>query len=238
MSGQTGQSLATFLLSVPVAAIGLMAVFGIPQFAAVIAAQRGDDESGADPLDDALNEIRDESSDRLGGYDPTFPQADTGDQGDGAPRWDAPRQGFAELSMSETRSPRPTELRGDRNSQFDTNDGTQQDRNLQAPDPWGHPTAMTTPSLTWSEARLQLGELGVDDFHLEAGSVPDTFTFIAVFTPGDQPDVTYRFEAEASDPLLAVEDVVAQIEDWLADRFASSGQYRAANFPSQPERRW
>jgi hypothetical protein len=78
----------------------------------------------------------------------------------------------------------------------------------------------------------------VNDFHLEAGSVPDTFTFVAVFTPGDQPDVTYRFEAEAADPLLAVEDVVSQIEEWLADRFASTGQYRGSNFTSQLDHNW
>ncbi len=234
MSGQTGQSLATFLLSVPVAAIGLMAVFGIPQFAAVIAAQRGDDP-GADPLDE-LDEMRRDASDIFGGNDPAFPQTGAGEQGDAAPRWDTSRQDFEESSLTATRSPRPTELWGDRNSQFNTNDETQQNSNLQAPDRWGRPTSLTTPSLTWSEARLQLGELGVDDFHLEAGSVPDTFTFVAVFTPGDQPDVTYRFEAEASDPLLAVEDVVAQIEDWLADRFASAGQQRSANFPTRPAR--
>jgi hypothetical protein len=238
MSGQTGQSLATFLLSVPVAAIGLMAVFGIPQFAAVIAAQRGD-ESGGDPFEiDEVDQMRQEPPDIFGGYDPAFPQSESSDQDGSAPRWDRSRADFEESSMTESRSPRPDGFWGERQSAFDSNEGSQQPSDLEAPDPWGRSAMTSTPSMSWSEARSQLEELGVDDFHLEAGSVPDTFTFIAVFTPGDQPDVTYRFEAEASDPLLAVEEVVGQIEDWLADRFASNGQYRSANFPSRTNPRW
>lgn len=231
MSGQTGQSLATFLLSVPVAAIGLMAVFGIPQFAAVIASQRGDEDAGEDPLDDldVRDELMSESSDLFGGYDPAFPPASSEDD---APSWD---RAAGESDNSQERTPRPGDVWGDRDSAFAE---TSQQGVDPASNSWGRTVAAATPTLTWSEARLQLSDLGVDDFHLEAGSVPDTFTFVAVFTPGDQPDVTYRFEAEASDPLLAVEDVVSQIEEWLADRFASTGQYRGSSFTSQLDRNW
>jgi hypothetical protein len=234
MSGQTGQSLATFLLSVPVAAIGLMAVFGIPQFAAVIAAQRG--ETGEDPLDE-LDEFRHASADILGGRDPNFPPSSSRDDDHNAPRWDSGPQGFADDASQEDRSPRPANFWGERRgSEFENNPAPRE--GFRETDAWGQPSTIQTTTLTWSEARLQLADLGVDDFHLEAGSVPETFTFVAVFTPGAQPDVTYRFEAEASEPLLAVEDVVAQIEDWLANRFASNGQSHSANFPTQRERRW
>jgi hypothetical protein len=103
MSGQTGQSLATFLLSVPVAAIGLMAVFGVPQFAAVIASQRGDDEAGEDPLDE-LDELRRDSSDLLGGYDPAFPPSGGEDD---APSWDASANSGDDSSE---RTPRPNDF--------------------------------------------------------------------------------------------------------------------------------
>lgn len=237
MSGQTGQSLATFLLSVPVAAIGLMAVFGIPQFAAVIAAQRGD--SGEDPLDE-LDELRRDSSDLLGGYDPAFPQSGDSRGGRDAPRWDAePQDDAADRTAFEEQSPPAADFWGtQRGSGLSTNEPPLERRGLQETDTWGRPVSAPASNLTWTEARNQLAELGVDDFHLEAGSVPDTFTFVAVFTPGAQPDVTYRFEAEASDPLLAVEDVVVQIEEWLADQFASRGQAHSAGFPSQLDRRW
>lgn len=236
MSGQTGQSLATFLLSVPVAAIGLMAVFGIPQFAAVIAAQRG--ESGDDPLDE-LDEFRQGSTDILGEYDPNFPPSNSRNSGHDAPRWDSDPQEFAADESQDDRSRRPANFWGERRgSEFENNPAPQQRDGFRETDAWGQtPTAQTT-NLTWSEARLQLADLGVDDFHLEAGSVPETFTFVAVFTPGAQPDVTYRFEAEASDPLLAVEDVVAQIEEWLANRFASDGQVHSARYQTQRDRRW
>jgi hypothetical protein len=231
MSGQTGQSLATFLLSVPVAAIGLMAVFGIPQFADVIANQR-DEDPGEDPLDD----LRSESSDLFGEYDPAFPPTSSGE--DDAPSWASTAADTGRAELQEGRSPRPTDFWGNRGSEFAAHETSHEHVSFESAGFSSGAGQTATPTMSWLEARRQLNDLGVNEFHLEAGSVPDTFTFVAVFTPGDHPEVTYRFEAEASEPLVAVEDVVAQIEDWLADRFASGGQYRAANSPSQLDHNW
>jgi hypothetical protein len=63
---------------------------------------------------------------------------------------------------------------------------------------------------------------------LERGSAEGTFLFVCVFSPGDTPHVTHRFEAEAEDPLIAVNRVVQQIDQWLRNRFAAS------NFPTRP----
>ena len=41
MSSKAGSTFLTFLVSIPLAAMGLMAVFGVPPLASVIAASRG-----------------------------------------------------------------------------------------------------------------------------------------------------------------------------------------------------
>jgi hypothetical protein len=42
------------------------------------------------------------------------------------------------------------------------------------------------------------------------------YQFSCIYTPADNPRITYRFEAEAGEPLEAVKKVLAQIDDWLA----------------------
>ena len=42
-----------------------------------------------------------------------------------------------------------------------------------------------------------------------------------MFTPAGNPHVTRRFEAEAADPLHAVNAVLGQIDDWLKQQYAA-----------------
>ncbi|MEZ6066862.1 MAG: hypothetical protein R3B90_14420 [Planctomycetaceae bacterium] len=44
--------------------------------------------------------------------------------------------------------------------------------------------------------------------------------FICVRPPTQGSQVTHRFEAEATEPLVAVEQVLAQVEGWLERQFA------------------
>lgn len=69
-----------------------------------------------------------------------------------------------------------------------------------------------TPSLTWQGAVKRLNELDISNFRLEPGSDPNQFLFMCSYTPPENPQVSYRFEAEASEPLKAVEKVLAQVE--------------------------
>jgi len=86
-----------------------------------------------------------------------------------------------------------------------------------------------TPLLTWRQASLRLTELGVRNYHLERGTASGTFLFVCTFSPGDAPHVVHRFEAEMDDPLLAVNEVLQQVDQWMQSRYA------ATNFPSKPQ---
>jgi len=72
--------------------------------------------------------------------------------------------------------------------------------------------------LTWRSAVDRLNELGIRHFQLEPGERADEFHFSCFFTPNDNPRVTIRFEAESTEPLRAVQKVLAQIETWSRQR--------------------
>ncbi len=68
------------------------------------------------------------------------------------------------------------------------------------------------PQITWQQAVGQLNSMGIRDYHLKPGHRPGEFYFFCFFTPRDRPQVTIRYEAEADDPLKAVENVLQQIQ--------------------------
>jgi hypothetical protein len=80
------------------------------------------------------------------------------------------------------------------------------------------PTSLPVESLTWQSAVRRLNDLEIRNFRLEPGQQPAQFVFICSYTPHDNPRISYRFEAEADEPLRAVEKVLAQIDSWLAGR--------------------
>jgi hypothetical protein len=77
---------------------------------------------------------------------------------------------------------------------------------------------ITDPQLTWRDAVQRLNAMGIRNFRLEAGHQPSQFLFYCSYTPRDNARVSYRFEAEADEPLRAVERVLEQIDTWLAAR--------------------
>ncbi len=79
-------------------------------------------------------------------------------------------------------------------------------------------TERSNKGLTWREAVRRLNELGIQEFRLEPGSQPGEFYFACEFTPHRNVRVTRRFEAEATEPLLAVQAVLRQIDEWLTRR--------------------
>ena len=64
--------------------------------------------------------------------------------------------------------------------------------------------------LTWSAAVERLNELEIRSFRLEPGPRLGLFVFICSYTAPDAPSVSYRFEAEADQPLKAVQKVLEQ----------------------------
>lgn len=70
----------------------------------------------------------------------------------------------------------------------------------------------------WRAATARLKELGIRDFHLTNGEGEHQFLFTCRYVMPDNPRVVRRFEAEAAEPLGAVEDVLSQVETWLSGK--------------------
>ena len=227
-------TIAAFLMSIPLSAIGLMAVFGIPQMAPGSLLQKGlgqgssqdEDVLHGDYFDDeeeapASRRRRSRTSAR-GEAESAAPAFDEGNETDRraeassrpgrASAWDEQNEASEDrggvnpfAGRSRTSPPR-------NETAFETADagGSARER-------------ITNPrtNLTWKSARNRLTELGVTHFHLERGSTDDSFLFVCMFSPGDDPRVTRRFEAEAPEPLAAVDGVLGQIDTWMQRRFAN-----------------
>jgi hypothetical protein len=78
--------------------------------------------------------------------------------------------------------------------------------------------------MTFMQATKILQELGIKEYSLEPGTQPDQFYFVCLYTPADNPSVTTRFEAEANDPMAAVENVLLQIRQTLKSKPAAYNQ--------------
>lgn len=70
------------------------------------------------------------------------------------------------------------------------------------------------PSLTWRNASRILTDLGVSTYSLSPGLSRGEFRFVCLVTSKDDPRVSRRFEANSSDPLAAVQQVIDQVSAW------------------------
>jgi len=69
--------------------------------------------------------------------------------------------------------------------------------------------------ITWKGAVHRLNSLGIHQYQLQPGQGEGEFHFSCSYTPEDNPRICHRFEAEANEPLKAVEKVLSQIETWM-----------------------
>ncbi len=67
--------------------------------------------------------------------------------------------------------------------------------------------------LTWRDAIDRLNAYGSTSYRLTPGAKND-YRFVCLVRSPDDDRITRRFEAESTEPLVAVEDVLAQIETW------------------------
>jgi hypothetical protein len=72
--------------------------------------------------------------------------------------------------------------------------------------------------LTLQSAIERLNELDVRNFRLESGREAGQYIFVCSYAPADTPRVSYRFEAEADEPMKAVQKVLDQIVEWQRQR--------------------
>jgi hypothetical protein len=66
----------------------------------------------------------------------------------------------------------------------------------------------------WKQAVGRLNALGIRDYQLQPGEREGEFNFSCRFAARSNPRVIHRFEAEAADPLDAVNQVLRQLDDW------------------------
>ncbi|HXY32953.1 MAG TPA: hypothetical protein VEI07_01935 [Planctomycetaceae bacterium] len=69
-------------------------------------------------------------------------------------------------------------------------------------------------ALAWKQAVGRLNALGIRDYQLQPGEREGEFNFSCRFAARNNPRVIHRFEAEAADPLEAVNEVLRQLDDW------------------------
>lgn len=273
--GKLGSTLLTFLFSIPITAVGFMAIFGVPQIAPLNASPSNDIVI-RDPY--AQNPWGQQSENRqeLGspGEFPqnsseaptwgTQPQGTTFSGTNSAPAWGETRQqqpvgnrqspirkqysnpfgssnpgpslesstGASGGSFAEVNNAHPGHHFANPSPQVRTADIST------PPNPFAnhnlnsnHPNTTETSAqmLTWTQASARLAELGIK-YHLERGGQEGTFLFVCLFQPASSPHVMHRFEAEENDPLLAVNKVIGQVENWLQEQYRSNNGMTASRF--------
>ncbi len=217
MRSAAHSSLATLLLLIPILAIPLLAVFGVPQFVPNVESPLEDgSDAAADATDaPAFASITEESTSPFTRERDTASTPMTDDWGTAAPAEDRlaqrRRQLGAEPTASTATSSAPT--RPAAAAPYRRPIGTAP-RELHTTTPQSGEAA----TLTWRSAVARLNELEIRNFRLEPGQHVGEFVFICSFTPSDSPWLSQRFEAQADEPLRAVENVLDQIDDWMTER--------------------
>jgi hypothetical protein len=246
MRSRSGNPLATLLLSVPLLAMPLMAVFGVPQFVPVIASSMSEHKSEWDaplrkakvgeslamnPLPDARShsqaDLRQEV--RLADLFRADLPSRSADQP--ARHYQVEPLSTSEVSVAEGRprvvdlfatepgaieptnlSERPHAASTVRQASRDVDVRPGFSRSLKS----GHERSLA--GLTWRQAVRRLNDLGIHRFRLEPGHDAADFHFVCEFSPDNDSRITRRFEAEAVEPLQAVELVLRQIDEWNGQR--------------------
>ncbi len=73
----------------------------------------------------------------------------------------------------------------------------------------------------WQDAARRLKKLGIRKYRLESQIDEQRFVFSCSFASPDNPRVVRRFEADADNPLEAVQQVLEQIDEWRSRNGAS-----------------
>jgi len=250
--GKIASTLLTFLFSIPITAVGFMAIFGVPDIAHLNASP-SDEIVIRDPYEQNPWNQQAENSPQLGTSEefPPFStqQEQTLQQGNEAPAWgqhspvrsqpNSPVQTY--LENGQPASP-PNSLHKDSRNQAPNSGGNSNFAIYQPPartaNPFdtpgtigSHPNTTETSAqmLTWTEASARLTELGIK-YHLERGDREGSFLFVCLYRPQTNPHVMHRFEAEENDPILAVNKAIGQVENWLQEQYRLSNSATASRY--------
>lgn len=248
------------LMMIPMLAVPVLAIFGIPQFAPVVASTTASSESdlhqfqekrvGHSALepDRTLDLATAEALDLFRPYDAQTATSRTPEelaQRQLVASWSDPLKGADSRKTSDapplevTSTLRDAGVRSSRQmhqqvsdifsddfSRGPTKNGTQPavaNRDSAMPEPANpaKPSLPDTrslrpevPQLSWRKAVERLNACGAGTYRLTPGLRHDDYRFVCLVTSADDSRITRRFEAESSDPLVAVEHVLAQVEGW------------------------
>jgi hypothetical protein len=231
MSGNGGGSFAAILLSIPLSAVALMSVFGVPKLSKIVSSigsdSDSDDESDsrsrsrrrvadqedefsiddAEPWDEAAHE--EDSFGRSKRPRPVLARASREESDDfGSGRDDfATRDGDESSDESELASDRPRSRKNSGNPFEPTNSVTQADFR----------TSTGGQRSDFAGAIRRLATLKVDHWNLEPGLTSGQFLFVCIVDPNATSGTIHRFEAENRDPTAAVDDVIQQISEWRSE---------------------
>ena len=226
--------LATIMLMIPVLTVPALAIFGIPQFTPVVASPLDDvavsdidsnsrgserrsqielfddvENFGSEPDDSSASGLLlPKSRDRETPRRPPQQRSNPSRQPDSsAVPWDndlSKESGSAGGADLDHRERRPEPLVRNRVRPKDASGTKQIER--------------TTEPLTWKSAVEKLDEYEIRNFRIERGHQQGRYVFICSHSPHDSPSVSYRFEAEADEPLKAIEKVIEQIVERRQNR--------------------
>lgn len=217
MSSRAGSSIGTFLMSMPVSAMLLMGVFGVPRFAPGTSG-----ESGWQNAKQFFTSLASSGTENTPGR-PPFPGSALDPAAPGAiPAGEAPAWGTPTAPSAGATSDWPFTPSSPAAPNTPLRDSRSADQHALL----SRGTASAKATITWQDARRRLADLGIDQFHLEPGVTADRYLFVCLLQPGGDARVTQRFEAEAGEPLAAVEAVLGQIDNWLAREYAADNGAR------------
>lgn len=218
MLSKFGGFVATLLLAIPLAAVPFMAVFGIPKVTPALQAAFPDLQNSSSQLGSP--------NDPRGWNDPNQPFAQTASvsTNDDAPTWGDTTEAGTPISAASPNSYDPLFPQGDRqqtSQAIRSSPVAMQTAEIAAntsaepftATPVVNPPTPSTSGLTWRQAVSELNRMGIQRFWLTAGAEPGEFEFACVYTPPENPSMTYRFSDSATEPLQAVQKVLAQISN-------------------------
>jgi hypothetical protein len=122
-------------------------------------------------------------------------------------------------ALAEASIPTPTEQKRSKagtrmTADFDANDqSAERDRGVS-----NVVNNLSDEAKSWKAAIARLNALGIRDYQLQPGQREGEFLFSCHFVSRHNPRVMQRFEAEAGEPLQAVQRVLQQIDEWKGRR--------------------
>jgi hypothetical protein len=228
MSGNGGGSFAAILLSIPLTAVALMSVFGVPQLSKIVSSLGNDHDS-----DDEFSDSRSRSKRRSAEADEfsiddaePWGEESEEDPSFGRSKQQRPRTLLSRGSKSETdesaaeeeeeafamRETEEDETRG-RSKRGSNNPFEPTDTVTKAE----FRTSQGSPRSDFAAAIRRLSTMKVDRWNLEPGLTSGQFLFVCIVDPQATSGAVHRFEAEAREPAAAVDDVIQQISEWQSD---------------------